>query len=81
MIDFAKILRNGATLRSMPPFKIDERVTDKFVEYNKDKIRLDRIAFDIYGDATCWRIILWANPEYFTESIQIIGVINERKTN
>jgi hypothetical protein len=67
MIDFAAILRDGKELRDMPPFTIDDRSTDVFVTYNKQKTRLDRIAGDIYSDATCWRFILWANPEYFIE--------------
>lgn len=67
MIDFSAILRDGMSLRSMPPFTITKRDTDLFVIYNKGKNRLDRIAFDIYSDPTCWRFILWANPEYFLE--------------
>ena len=67
MIDFAAILRDGMSLRAMPPFTIDERDTDVFVTYNKQKTRLDRFAGDIYQDPTCWRIIMWANPEYFIE--------------
>ena len=68
MIDFASILRENDELKSFPPLRIDERTTDLFVIYNKEKTRLDRIAADSYnGDSTCWRLILWANPEYFIE--------------
>ena len=67
MIDFAAILRDGRDIRAMPPFKIKERSSDVFVTYNKQKTRLDRIANDVYKDPTCWRIIMWANPEYFLE--------------
>ena len=67
MIDFAAILKDGNRLKSFPPIRIIERDTDVFVTYNKQKTRLDRIAFDIYRDETCWRIILWANPEFFIE--------------
>ena len=67
MIDFAAILRDNNDLKSFPPIKIRERNTDLFIVYNKQKTRLDRIAFDSYGDDTCWRLILWANPEYFIE--------------
>ena len=35
--------------------------------YNKNLTRLDRLADDIYGDGTLWKIILWANPEYDCE--------------
>ena len=67
MIDFAAILRDGTALRDMPPFKIDERQSDIFVTYNKEKTRLDRISDEIYSDPTCWRFIMWANTEYFLE--------------
>lgn len=67
MIDFAAILRDGTTLKSFPPIRISQRSTDKFVEYNSDRTRLDRIAEDVYEDATCSKIIMWANPEYFIE--------------
>jgi len=67
MIDFAALLRDGMKLKAFPPFKIKQRSTDKFVEYNSDKTRLDRIAENIYDDATCSKIIMWANPEYFIE--------------
>jgi len=51
----------------MPQVEIDRRVTDKSVTYNKQKNRLDTIAGKIYEDETFWRLILWANPEYFLE--------------
>jgi len=67
MIDFAALLRDGNELKDTPPFIISERLTDVFVTYNKEKTRLDRISYDVYQDATNWRFILWANPEYFIE--------------
>ncbi len=67
MIDFSAILRNGQSLLDFPPFTISDRQTDLFVTYNKQKTRLDRIAYDVYKDPTNWRYILWANPEYFIE--------------
>jgi hypothetical protein len=51
----------------MPPIKIKHRSTDKTVTYNRQKNRLDTIAGNIYKDETLWRIILWANEEYFVE--------------
>ena len=41
--------------------------TDRKVVYNKQKMRLDTIAGDIYRDETFWRLILWANEQYFLE--------------
>jgi hypothetical protein len=67
MIDISAILRDGAELRATPPVTIKDRVSDVFITYHKGKTRLDRIAGDVYEDPTCWRFILWANPEYFIE--------------
>jgi hypothetical protein len=58
---------SNATLENMPPIDIDKRQTDKFVLYNKNLNRLDRLAGDIYEDETLWKVILWANPEYDCE--------------
>ena len=67
--NFATLLINSnlGTLESMPAIQIDTRTTDKKIIYNKNLTRLDRLADDIYGDDTLWKIILWANPEYDCE--------------
>lgn len=67
MIDIARLLLSGQTLSSMPPILIDERDTDYFINYNKTKNRLDRIAYNIYQDETYRTIIMFANPDYFCE--------------
>lgn len=67
MINFSEILRVGQELLDTPPMVIRSRSTDIFVVYNKNKTRLDRIAYNIYKDETCWRLIMMANPEYFCE--------------
>lgn len=51
----------------MPPVSIRNRPTDKSVRYNKQTNRLDTIAGSVYGDETMWRLILWANEQYFLE--------------
>lgn len=66
-IDFYKLLKDNDFLRDMPPFTISSRDSDKFITYNKQKNRLDNIAGNIYQDDTLWRVILWANPQYFIE--------------
>lgn len=65
--NFYSLLKDNDRLRNMPPVEIDRRPTDKSVTYNKQKNRLDTIAGKVYEDETYWRIILWANPEYFLE--------------
>lgn len=65
--DFYKPLRINDSLKNMPPVSIKSRKTDKSVLYNKQKNRLDTIAGNVYGDETLWRVILWANEQYFME--------------
>lgn len=68
--DFYKYLKdpkNNRNLLDMPPIRISNRSTDKFVTYDRAKNRLDYIAGQIYNDETFWRLIMWANPEYFLE--------------
>lgn len=65
--DFYKNLKSNDVLKNMPPISISKRNTDKSVLYNKQKNRLDTIAGNVYNDETLWRLILWANEEYFME--------------
>ena len=65
--NFYSLLKTNDKLKNMPPVEIDRRPTDKSVTYNKQKNRLDTIAGNIYEDETFFRLILWANPQYFLE--------------
>lgn len=65
--NFYKPLKENDYLKDMPPVKISLRKTDKYITYQKDKMRLDYISGEIYEDETFWRLIMWANPEYFLE--------------
>ena len=68
--DFYKYLQqpnSPRTLKDMPPISIKKRNTDKFILYDRGKARLDYIAGQVYSDETLWRVIMWANPEYFVE--------------
>jgi len=65
--DFYQYLRENKELKNMPPIEISIRKTDKYVTYNKNFNRLDKIAGEIYEDETLGKIILWANPEYYYE--------------
>ncbi len=65
--DFYKLLKSNDSLKNMPAVSINHRTTDKSILYNKQKNRLDTIAGNIYQDETLWRLILWANEEYFME--------------
>jgi len=65
--NFYSLLKSNDKLKDMPPVLIKKRHTDRVIIYNQQKNRLDTIAGDIYRDETFWRLILWANPEYFME--------------
>lgn len=65
--DYYYLLRTNDSLKDMPAIQIEHRDTDKSILYNKQKNRLDNIAGNVYKDETYWRLILWANPEYFME--------------
>ena len=67
MINFSEILQIGNTKASMPAIIISSRDTDIFVIYNKNRTRLDRIAYNIYQNETYAQVILMANPDYFLE--------------
>jgi hypothetical protein len=65
--NFYKPLKDNDALKDMPPVQISSRKTDKFILYKKELMRLDFISGEIYSDETLWRLIMWANPEYFLE--------------
>jgi hypothetical protein len=65
--NFYKYLIQDGKMSNMPPISIEKRSTDKYVLYNSQNNRLDNIAGDIYTDETLWRLILWANEQYFIE--------------
>jgi len=65
--NYYELLKTNDKLKNMPAIQIEHRPTDKSVTYNKQKNRLDNIAGNVYNDETYWRLILWANEEYFME--------------
>ena len=62
-----KSLIVGNDIKSFPKVNIDKRESDRFVIYDSNKTRLDRIAAEVYEDDTLYWVILLANPEYFVE--------------
>lgn len=56
---------NGDDGTISPPFvKLDPKPTDKFIEYNVTRSRLDKICQEQYGSPFYGWLILMANPEY-----------------
>ncbi len=74
-MNFYELLKDGDQLRDMPGFTISKRETDKMMVYDPRKMRLDRIAGDIYNDETLYKLILWANPEIYYEFDMPSGTI------
>lgn len=63
---YRNFIINGKML-TIPSIPIKSRETDKFVNYNYQVNRLDRISAEVYGDDTYWWIIMMANPSYYIE--------------
>ena len=61
---YRQLITPQRKMQTMPGVVISNRDTDKFVIYNSDKMRLDTIAAEIYGDDLYNWLILLANPEY-----------------
>ncbi len=63
---YANLIFDG-TILNMPKVEIPKLSTDRYITYDANKTRLDRIAGEIYGDDSYGWLILMANPEYFME--------------
>lgn len=63
---YSNLIFNG-NMKSFPEIKIINRSTDIYVTYNPNKMRLDRLAAEAYGDDTLYWLILLANPGFYME--------------
>lgn len=61
---YRQLITPQRKLQTVPGIVISNRDTDKYIIYNSDKMRLDTIAADIYGDDFYNWLILLSNPEY-----------------
>jgi hypothetical protein len=73
--NFYDLLKTDDGLENMPNIEISKRPTDKYIVFNSTKMRMDRIAGDLYGDETMYRIVLWANPEIEYEFDNVDDII------
>lgn len=64
---YLNLSNNDGSQNNMPRITISKRTTDKFVPYDSNKTRLDRISGSVYSDDTYNWLILLANPAYFME--------------
>lgn len=60
---YASFKTNGK-VDMVPYVDIRKKSTDKYVEYNKNKTRLDKLSYDYYGDSDFAWLILQSNPQY-----------------
>jgi len=65
--NFYELLRDGNTMKAMPRVDISRRSSDKVIVFDPRRMRLDRIAGDVYGDETLYHLLLWANPDIIYE--------------
>ena len=66
-MNFYELLREENGMKNMPNVTISRRITDKTIVFNPKLMRLDRIAGDVYGDETLYKLLMWANPEIMYE--------------
>lgn len=55
---------NGIIQPKIPFIKIDKADSDLYIVFDRNKMRMDMLAYKYYGDANLGWIILQANPEY-----------------
>lgn len=56
--------REDGDIKFVPFIGIDESSTDKYVKFNKSRMRMDALSYKYYGDANYGWLILQANPKY-----------------
>ena len=64
---YRQLITPDKSMQSMPNVVISSRDTDKFIVYDSQKMRLDTIAADIYGNDYYNWLILLANTSYSME--------------
>lgn len=72
---YRQLINPDKTMMSVPNVIISSRDTDKFIVYDSQKMRLDTIAADIYGNDYYNWLILLANPSYSMEFDIINGTV------
>lgn len=65
--DRYNLLKKGNVYKSMPFIKIPKSSSDKYVEWNSNINRLDKLSEKYYGSPFYDFFILYANPEFLCE--------------
>ena len=67
MFDIYKQVRTDNGINTLPFVKLDLNATDKYETFFVNRTRLFKLADKYYSDATMWKIILMANPQFTSE--------------
>lgn len=61
---YSKFTEEGQVFERIPFIKISQNTSDKYVNFDKSKMRMDMLSYKYYGDPNYGWLILQANPEY-----------------
>ena len=61
---YNKVSKDGQVFERVPFAKIAVNANDKYITFEKSKIRMDMLSYKYYGDPNYGWLILQANPEY-----------------
>ena len=66
MADFDRYgaFKANGEIEVVPFIPIKEKNTDKYIKFDKTRMRLDKLSFDYYGDPDYGWLIMQANPQY-----------------
>jgi hypothetical protein len=65
--DRYEFLKTGKEYKMMPFVKIPKRNTDKYISWNSNTDRMDKLANKYYNNPFYNFFIIYANPEYISE--------------
>lgn len=61
---YSKLTKEGQVFERVPFAKIPVNISDKYVTFEKSKMRMDMLSYKYYGDSNYGWLILQANPEF-----------------
>lgn len=66
--DRYELVKNeDGTIDQLPYVPIPAAASDKYIEWNSSKNRMDKLSQNYYGSPYFDWIILWGNPEFISE--------------
>lgn len=63
--------RGNGKVSLIPNLQIDYSVSDIYIVYERDRMRLDSLSYKYYGDANYGWLIMLANPKYGSLEFEI----------